>query len=425
MGAREDVVSSFRLAVTDEARLFGGGLAALVGYALWVGLSGAALTFGADALNVSLSPTPWSGLKTGLVAAAWLVVPAAVGAWLLVGHLTNASGNLAQRYRYRHPAALLVPPVVLLLAAAVASLALAGPPWPLFAALVFGGLFLVVRVVAYGYRVFSLSTPRALGVLAGLSLLPVAVGLLTGGAVIAGRQAYLVDVLDGFGGAVGAPGLTWVAEGSVTVAGASLPAAVVAATTGPVGLSVAYLALQTVASLVARVRNPEVSRGELRTGQRYPDFARPTAGGTSATVGQPAATAGSGADDPASPDSSDDAGSGASNTPVPETSDSADAEPEAEGEGDDAAVQEGPTVDTGATQGSDLDDSVSNTRVYTPPGGDDADDDPLSLEEDDETPVIDFEEPAVDAQESGECPSCGEDNDPDAAFCTTCGEALE
>jgi len=146
-GRRTDLASSFRLTVTDEARLLGGGLLALVVYAVWVGLSGAALVFGADALNVPLSPEPWTGAKTGLVTVAlvsWMLVPAGVATWLLVGQLTNESGNIVQRYRYRHPGVLLAPPAVLLAVAPAATVGLPGPPWPVFVLLVFAGLFLFV-----------------------------------------------------------------------------------------------------------------------------------------------------------------------------------------------------------------------------------------------------------------------------------------
>lgn len=448
-GRREDLVSSFRLAGAGEARLFGGGLLALVVYALWVGLSGAALTFGADALNVSLSPEPWTGAKTGLVAVAllaWVLVPAAVGARLLVGQLTNESGNIAQQYRYRHPSALLAPPVVLLAVAAVATVALAGPPWPVFAVLVLAALFVLVRTVAYGYRVFSLSAPRALAAAAGLSFLALAVALLTGGAVLAGRRDYLVSVVEGVAGAVGVDGAVWLVDGRVTVAGATLPAAVAAAVTVPVGLSVLYLLVQTLAGVVDRVREPDVPRSELRTGQRYPDFARPTTGRTGG-AGGPASgststsspsrpstgsgsTSGSGS---GTGSTSPSASSGSSSSPPDTSPDTADPT-ETDGVRD-SDESDSPTVDTGPGD-PELTDDVSNTRVYTPPGDGDDDEDPLSLGADsgDERADAGTDATAGGAAGAGDaagataddvCPECGESHDPGAVFCPACGAALE
>lgn len=453
-GRREDLVSSFRLAGAGEARLFGGGLLALVVYALWVGLSGAALTFGADALTVSLSPEPWAGAKTGLVAAAllaWVLVPAAVGARLLVGQLTNESGNIAQQYRYRHPSALLAPPVVLLAVAAVATVALAGPPWPVFVVLVLGALFVLVRTLAYGYRVFSLSAPRALAAAAGLSFLALAVALLTGGAVLAGRRDYLVSVVEGVAGAVGVNGAVWLVDGSVTVAGATLPAAVAAAVTVPVGLSLLYLLVQTLAGIVDRVREPDVPRSELRTGQRYPDFARPTtdrtggagrsATGSAATSSPSSSSPGSGP--PSGTGSGPGPGTGSTSPSAPSGSPSSPPDPSADtadpAEADGARGADGsdsPTVDTGPGS-PELTDDVSNTRVYTPPGdGDDDDDDQLSLGPDSGDGPADAgtDTTAGGAAGAGDaagvtaddvCPECGGSHDPGAVFCPACGAALE
>jgi len=468
-GRREDLVSSVRLAVTDEARLFAGGLLALVIYALWVGLSGAALSFGADALNVGLSPEPWTGAKTGLVAVAllaWVLVPAAVAARLLVGQLTNESGNVAQRYRYRYPAVLLAPPAVLLVVAAAATVGLSGPPWPVFAVLVFAALFLLVRTLAYGYRVFSLSAPRALAGAAGLSFLALSLALLTGGAVLAGRQAYLVAVTEGFAGSLGVDGAVWLVDGSVTVAGATLPAAVAVAAAVPAGLSLLYLFVQTLAGVVNRAREPDVPRSELRTGQRYPDFARPTTSGGAGESGSPATSSpagstpsASGAGSPSgtestsgtgstsgagSPSASGSAGGSTAGSASPATppgssgpSPGSSASGGSSGSERTADSGDSPTVDTGPADPQVTDD-VSNTRVYTPPGDDgggDDGDDPLSFGVEGGDGGADAEvgtdsgatgsADAAGATAEDVCPECGESHDPGAVFCSACGAALE
>lgn len=459
-GRREDLVSSFRLAVTEEGRLFGAGLLALVVYALWVGVSGAALTYGARALNVSLWPEPWTGAKTGLAAVAllaWVLVPAAVAAWLLVGQLTNESGNIAQRYRYRHPGVLLAPPAVLLAVALVATVALDGP-WPAFVVLVFAALFLLARTVAYGYRVFTLSAPRALAAAAALSFLALAVALLTGGATAAGREGYLEAVTEGFTGAVGADAAATIVTGSVTVAGATLPAAVVAAVAVPAGLSVLYLLGQTLGGGVNRVRKPDVPRSDLRTGQRYPDFARPTTSraggaggsGTSGASSSPRASesstaptaSGAGAGPGSTASSTKAATSSASSTGSRSSPSDSSPDPatpaEAEGGGAGNDSDDSPTVGTGPADPQVTDD-VSNTRVYTPPNdGDDGDgDDPLSFGADpgDGGDGADTDVGSGDsartrttgstAGEEPVCPDCGESHDPGAVFCTACGAALE
>ena len=440
-GRREELVSSLRLAAREEGRVFGGGLLALASYALWVGLSGAALTFAADALNVSLSPQPWSDAKTGIVAVAlvaWVLAPALLATRLLIGQLTNTSGNIAQRYRYDHPAVLLAPSAVLLVVAVAATVALDGPPWPVFVVLVFAALFLLVRTVAYGYRVFSLSVPWALASAAALSFLSLAVALLTGGAVLAGRQEYLVSVTEGVVGTLGVGGAVWVADGGVTVAGATLPAAVTVAVAVPVGLSVLYLVVQTLASVVNRTREPEVPRSELRTGQRYPEFTRPTttvkgtAGGSSSGARSTAPSSSVSTDSTGSPTSGSSQGPSSSPTdPSPGTAGSA----AAERAGD--STDDSPTVDTGPADPQVTDD-VSNTRVYTPPGDDDDGEDPLSSGA---GPGAESKGAGTDGGSTGSsaagasdaapttendaCPECGESQDPDAVFCSACGAALE
>ncbi len=439
-GQREKLVSSFRLAASEEGRVFGGGLLALVVYALWVGLSGAALTFAADALNVSLSPQPWSNAQTGIVAvtlAAWVLVPAVLAAGLLIGQLTNTSGNIAQRYRYDHPAVLLAPPAILLVAAVAATVALDGPPWPVFVVLVFAALFLLVRTVAYGYRVFSLSLPRTLATVAALSFLSLAVALLTGAAVLAGRQEYLVAVTEGVAGSVGVDGAVWLVGGSVTVAGVTLPAAVAVAVALPVGLSVLYLLVQTFASVVNRTREPDVPRSELRTGQRYPEFTRPTTtrkGTPGGSSSGPGATATSSS---ASTNSTGSASSGSSQGPSSSPMDPPQG-PAGSAESGRAvdSTDDSPTIDTGPADPQVTDD-VSNTRVYTPPGDEDGED-PLSSGAD---PGAESNGAGTDGGLTGGsatgtsdaatttgnnvCPDCGESPDPDAVFCSACGAALE
>ena len=227
MGFRQDVTSSTRLVASEEPWLFAEMVLAVLAYAIWVGLTGAALSFGADAADVSLSPTPWTGAYAVIVAVAalaWLVVPAILVPRLLVDRLTNESDNLHQHYRFQHPSALLVPPAALFLVVGGAVVALDPAPWPLLVALVAASAFVLVRTAAYGYRVFALSVPRALQGIVFLAALALAAALLTGGAVLAGREAYLVAVVASAGESVGIVGLgSLVGDASAPRASASRP----------------------------------------------------------------------------------------------------------------------------------------------------------------------------------------------------------
>jgi hypothetical protein len=406
MGASDDLVASFRLAVTDERRLFGAGLLAVLAWGLWVAATGAALTFLADAVGLGLSPEPWTGGFTAVVAVAlllWVVLPSALAVRLLADRLTNHSDNLAQHYRYRHPGALLAPPIALLAVAAGAVAAL-DPPWPAYPVLAFGALFLLVRTLAYSYRVFALSAPRVVLAAVGLTAPLLAVALITGGAIAAGRGPFLTAVADGFGRAVGVGGLGRVLTAPVTVAGVAMPTVLVAAVAVPVGLSAAYLAGQTAASLAARIREPTVRRSALRTGQRYPAFAQPAAGRDGGT----AAGDGSGSDDPSGADGPADTAGGAGNSNTVGTG--ADPDPR---DGSASAADE-PAAGGDPGEGAAMAENVSNTRVYSPPEGFDAD-----------GGADGGSDAAGDtAVASGNCPACGGTHDGSVSFCPDCGEPL-
>jgi hypothetical protein len=429
MGHRQDVASSVRLAVSGELRLFAEIGVAVLAYAIWVGLTGAALSFGADAATLSLSPTPWTETNTvvvAVVAVAWLVVPAALAARLLVDLLTNESDNLSQQYRFHHPSALLVPPAALFVAAGVAVVALDPAPWPLLVGLVAVSTFVLVRTVAYSYRVFALSAPRVLQAIVFVAALVLAAALLTGAAVAAGREAFLAAVLSGFGDAVDLAGLGFLVDGRVVVrvgtASAGLPAVVAAAVAATVGLAALYLVVQTVAAGVARLREPDVPRARLRTGQRHPEFARST---TDTKRSGPSSPATSAALDGGSKTGDDDV-SAPADTP---------ASGDASASGDTPA--EGGSPAAGDAEGDEeMIDEARRTKVYTPPEDTDADsrsgpdgegggetggaagaDEWAGPDETAEMPT----EIITDA-----CPACEESLDPDAdyGFCPACGEQL-
>lgn len=407
-----DLASSFRLSVTDELRLYGAILLALLAYGLWVGVTGAALNFLADAIDVPLTPQPWTTTKTvliGVAAVAWVLAPSLLGVVLLVDHLTNTSDNLAQQYRYRHPTAMLAPPLLLLGIVAGVGTSLDTVHWGVYVGLVAATVLLVVRVLAYSYRVFSLSYPRLLQGVVLVTAPLLALSLLTGGAIVLGREAYLAGIAGGFGGALGADSLPVFLFGSTTLVGIPMPTVVAATVVVPLALSTLYLIAQVVSGQAARLLEPDVRRSDLRTGQRYPAFASPATGQTSTSPPTASATDGSG----------DDAGIDGATTSSTTASSSSSGTTSGPGASD-ASTD---TTSTGAASSSsstdrEETDDVSNTRVYTPPGGGFGESDDSGEDADEEsttsTRVFDRET----------CPACGETHDPDEDFCPSCGESL-
>lgn len=431
---RSDVVAAVTLVGREERRLFGEILAALVGYAVWVGLTGVALFYGAGAAGIETTADPWSGGKTALVGVAllaWVVLPAVLAAWLLVDRMTNVSDNLHQHYRFRRPGALLVPPLALL-AVGVGALVGLGGAWPAQVLVVAASLFVLVRTVAFGYRVFTLSVPVLMRLLVLLATPALALALLTGAATAAGRQATLVAVADGFGGGVGVAGLGALFEGVVDLGAVALPPVVVVAVAVTAGLPLGYVAVQLLAGLVNRLRGPEVRRSELRTGQRYPEFvdsaATTTTTRTTATGAATTDTTATGSGAGSSGPTDATAGASAGTTTASDGAGTASA-----GDGG-AATVDGETDDT---EGEMVED-VSNTRMFTPPedGGEPAfldDTDTGSADGGDAvgTAVEGTEgaETAVGgntggADDEGVCSACGESYNADAGyvFCPNCGE---
>jgi rubrerythrin len=416
---------------SDELWLYSGAVTVLAGFALWVGATGAALRYGADFAGVELSVVEWSSLTTivlGVVTVLWLLAPAALVTYLVHGRLTNVSGNVHTHYRVQHPSLLVVPVLVLFAIGVGAAVGLGETPTALAGALALVALLAVIRTVAYSYRVFSFSVP--LLVYAGLfvSLVVVAVTLLVAAGQAAGRRAFVEAAAGGVGDLLGTSAVEDVLLGSTT-AGPLTVSTLLGLTAGlPVGVAAVYIPVQSAFGLVARVRKPDVPRSKLRTGQRYPAFARPiseqAAGGrsanTSASGSTPADTAEAADGGPdASTDSVESAGGDAGAA-------SADGADEADDEDGDAPI-----------------DEASHTRVYTAP--DDADFDGAVPGVDEVPDAMPAEsssegaaggETAVTESEAGtdgsdvggyRCPTCSEafDADTNFAYCPTCGTELE
>lgn len=382
----DEAWKSVRLAWGEELWLPAGAPVAAVAYALWIGLSGAAVTFLADAVTGGLTIDPWTGLTDLVVltfALFWVVGPAAVATLLVRDRVTNVRGNLATGYRLRHPILLFLPPVAVLGAGLFALTWLEAAPWPVLAVLVVGAVWFLVRALAYAYRVFALSLPIVGHAIVFVTSVLVAVAALVLGADAIGRADLVEVVAEGLAARTGIEGFAALPGGSIELLGVGLPAVVGAVVVVPVGLATAYVAVQLFVSAVVRIVKPTVRRPELRTGQRYPAFARPT---TDASPSSPPTRGNStpiGGDDTA-------AGTAAGGGESAEDSGAEEAEEPEESEPD--AVTD-----------------VSHTRVYSPP--DDADAvDPATVD-------------GPDASDGGRCPACGADVEGEST-CPDCGADL-
>jgi len=396
----DDGWASVRAAWRAERWLPAGLVVALVAYALWVGLTGAALSFLAEATAGTVTVSPWTPLSTVsvvVVAVLWIVGPAALATVLVVDRVTNVNDNLRVGYRLRHPLLLLWPPG-LVLAVGYAALVGTGRAGPAVSAvLVAGAVWLAVRTAAYAYRVFSLSLPVVAWLLLFATGVALASGALVRGGLAVGREALVTDVLTGIATRTGVPALAAFHTGSYAVGGVDVPLTVALAVAVPVGGSVGYLAGQLTWSVADRLRQPTVRRPELRTGQRYPRFARPTTA------------------------SADGAGPGGRDSQSAADSVVTDVE---SGTGSTRTAADDPS-DGGTDSRTETSDDATHTRVFRPP--DDADFDAVDgvPTEGNVRDAVGRETRIVDESVGGYCPDCGRAVDGSASTCPGCGALLE
>ena len=192
-------------------------------------------------------------------------------------------------------------------------------------------------------------------------------------------------------------GVADVVFGTVSRGGVSAPTMPLVAVATPAALALAYVWVQLFASLLVRLRRPDVPRSETRAGQRYPQVVQP---GTSDRLAM--GTASSGGSDSTESDSADARSSSGQGTSSA-TASTADAT----GDGSDDAAT----------------DSVGQTRVYTPP--EDAEDVPPD--------AVGTTDGPTDARASDEavknefCPICGETYEAGAGHsnCPNCNAVLD
>ncbi|QLH79392.1 hypothetical protein HZS55_19745 [Halosimplex rubrum] len=388
---RRELGRSVRLLADEERWFFLGLVAGAAGYLIWLAGTGVAVSQVADLVVGAYTVDPWSTEAVGLAATfavLWVLVPSAVAVRYVVGNLTNLRGNVEQCYRFDHPLVALVPPLVLLAAAVAVGAARGAVTWYVLALLAVANTLLLVRTVAYGYRVYSFSAPRLLQALVFVSAVVATTATVSRAASLGGQTA-LVEA------AAARYGVGEAVFGEVTLAGLTAPLLPLAAVATPAALALAYVWIQLFASLVVRIRRPDVPRTAIRAGQRYPQVVQPgttdrLAMGTASEAESESESAGSGTQAPDSGDASGGSTAGA-------------------GSNDDATSDT-----TGATDsGEDSVEPAGQTRVFSPPE--------------------DAEVPGADAG-SGEaavknefCPICGETYaaEPDRTNCPNCNAVLD
>ncbi|ELZ25717.1 hypothetical protein C475_09669 [Halosimplex carlsbadense 2-9-1] len=394
---RRELGRSVRLLADEERWLFLGLLAGAGGYLIWLAGTGVAVSQVADLVVGAYAVDPWSTEAAGLAvtfAVLWVLVPSAVAVRYVVGNLTNLRGNVEQCYRFDRPLVALVPPLVLLGVAVAVGAARGAATWDVLALLAVANTLLLVRTVAYGYRVYSFSTPRLLQALVFASAVVATTAIVSRVASLGGQTA-LVEA------AAARYGVSDVVFGEVARAGFTAPLLPLAAVATPAALALAYVWIQLFASLVVRIRRPDVPRSAIRAGQRYPQVVQP---GTSDRLAMGTASEAESGSDP---------GSGSPGG-------------EAQTAGSDGASSGGSTADTAsnaggpatdASESADADEEsvepAGQTRVFSPPE--------------------DAEVPGADAGSGGTavknefCPICGETYaaEPDRTNCPNCNAVLD
>jgi hypothetical protein len=417
---RREVGASLRLLATGERRLLVGALALVLGYAVWVGATGAALNFGLNVGDQPASVAAWQATSTlvlALLLVFWILIPAGVGTYLTSRALTNANGNIRQQYRVHHPFLLAAPFLAIVVAGVATAIALGTLPAAVLAVLSACSLYALVRTVAASYRVFSLSRPLLTYTSLFVSLAATAVAIPASAATLTGRQAIVDAAAAGLSNKLGTGAVETFLTGSTAVAGTSVSLLLAATVVLPAGSSILYFATQAVVGVVNRARDPEVRGAQLRTGQRHPDFAKPSYDDTASAPRSQSASASTPTNGTVTtkPSGSTTATSASSNGKTSATATDSVAETTASDE---------PADDADETD----EDDVSHTKVFKPPSDDD-----LEMESP-EAPGgggsvggTTGENTAVVSEDGYVCPSCDDRFGADASFdyCPTCGSELE
>ncbi|WP_336339326.1 zinc-ribbon domain-containing protein [Haloarcula brevis] len=264
--ARGRLRSELRESVTllrAETWLFVGVALAWVAYGGWVLATGVLVArFPALERTVLATLADRSvSLRTVLAAGLWLVVPSLAAVALVNRRLRNGYGNLVDAYRFDHPSLLLALPGCVLVGCLLLGVTL-GQPRPLTALALFGTAHLVVRTVAYGHRVYTLSYPPLFSFLVFVTALSFATYWLVAAAGASGVPSTLSPWLT-------RAGVGPVAETVLRLTTVGPARATTVFVAGPGVLASVYLLAQLLAGAVVRLRAP-LANPQRRPDQRFP-----------------------------------------------------------------------------------------------------------------------------------------------------------
>jgi len=200
-------------------------------------------------------------LRTVLAAGLWLGGPSLATVVLINRRLRNRHGNLADAYRLDHPSVLLAIPGSVLIGCLLVTLTL-GQRGPLTVVALFGTVHLVVRTVAYGHRVYTLSVPPFLSLLVFVSAVSLSTGWLVQTVTAPGVPSALSPWLT-------QAGVSPVGETALQLMGVQPAQAISLFIAVPGVLASAYLLFQLLAGAAVRIRAP-LSNPQRRPDQRFP-----------------------------------------------------------------------------------------------------------------------------------------------------------
>ncbi|PSP93740.1 hypothetical protein BRC91_09120 [Halobacteriales archaeon QS_4_62_28] len=275
---RRELDGSVRLAVHSERWFLLDLLIAVVGFVALVAGTGLLAVNGGPKAGVPLTIEQGSTTTLAVLGGAavlWILLPAVVATMRLRSRVTNTAGNVDSQYRFEQPGVLLGPPAVLVLIALIATVA-APLKWPAIAFGFVAGAYLLVRTVAFSYRVFAFSHPLVVYAGAFVTFALYALAGVVQLASIVDQQAMVADAL-------AVVGVSADLSGSVGSGVLAFPLVLTVAMATPIVLVALYLAGQALAGAYVRRAEPTVDRGSLRAGQRNP-FRPTTANGAGSTV---------------------------------------------------------------------------------------------------------------------------------------------
>ena len=383
-----------------ETWLFVGVGLAWVAYGGWVLATGLLLEQFSGLERTVLVATDGSvvSVRTVLAAGTWLVVPSLATAAFVNRRLRNRYGNLIDAYRLDHPSLLLALPGCVLGGCLLGSLTFGQRPSLTVVALI-GTAHLVVRTVAYGHRVYTLSAPPLLSLLVFVSGISLGTGWLTQPVVAPGGSSALSPWL-------ARAGVGPVAETALGLTGVQPSQATPLFIAVPGVLASVYLLVQLLAGSLVRLRAP-LANPQRRPDQRFPimpPVGGPRTGGESGGAqrdvdAEPASTEQTGTDTEAADREAESPGHTGTRVfspdEVPQARESAQS-PDDDGSGT-ATADSDTEPETSGTEAAD-EAWMDDTAVFTPG--------------------------ARDAGQSY-CGECGESLPPDADTCPSCGDPVD